>query len=78
MRHKVKLPRLSEAVDNVLVIEWCCGPGDVVDVGDVLMNVETDKVEAEVPAPVAGTVHELLVEAGDEVETGTPICFIET
>ena len=52
--------------------------GDVVSQGDTLMTVETDKVEAELPSPVSGTVVELLVEIDDEVTVGTPVCTIET
>ena len=50
----------------------------MVSAGDTLMTVETDKVEAELPSPVAGTVVELLVAVDDEVEVGTPVCAIDT
>lgn len=78
MRSNVKMPKLGETVDEVLVLEWAVSVGDVVSVGDTLMTVETDKVEADLPSPVAGTVVELLVEIDDEVEVGTPVCTIET
>ena len=78
MRSNVKMPKLGETVDEVLVLEWSVSVGDVVSVGDCLMTVETDKVEAELPSPVAGTVVELLVEIDDEVGVGTPVCTIET
>jgi pyruvate/2-oxoglutarate dehydrogenase complex dihydrolipoamide acyltransferase (E2) component len=42
------------------------------------MTVETDKVEADLPSPIPGTVVELLVEIDDEVRVGTPVCTIET
>ena len=72
------MPKLGETVDEVLVLEWTVSVGDMVSVGDTLMTVETDKVEAELPSPVAGTVAELLVEIDDEVEVGTPVCAIDT
>lgn len=78
MRSNVKMPKLGETVDEVLVLEWFVSVGDVVSEGDSLMIVETDKVEAELPSPVAGTVVELLVEIDDEVSVGTPVCTIET
>ena len=78
MRSNVKMPKLGETVDEVLVLEWTVSVGDVVAVGDTLMTVETDKVEADLPSPVAGTVVELLVEIDDEVEVGTPVCAIDT
>ena len=72
------MPKLGETVDEVLVLEWSVSVGDAVSVGDSLMIVETDKVEAELPSPVSGTVVELLVEIDDEVSVGTPVCVIET
>lgn len=78
MRSNVKMPKLGETVDEVLVLEWFVSVGDVVSEGDSLMIVETDKVEAELPSPVSGTVVELLVEIDEEVSVGTPVCTIET
>ena len=78
MQTKVKLPKLGETVDEVLILEWLVAVGDAVSVGDVLMRVETDKVDADLPSPVAGVVVELLVAPDDEVTVGTPVCTIET
>lgn len=78
MRATVKLPKLGDTANEVLVLEWSVTPGDSVAVGDVLMRVETDKVEADVPSPVAGTVAELRAEVEEEVAVGAPICVIET
>ena len=72
------MPKLGETVDEVLILEWAVSVGDVVSPGDTLMTVETDKVEADLPSPVAGRVVELLVEIDDEVSVGTPVCTIET
>jgi pyruvate/2-oxoglutarate dehydrogenase complex dihydrolipoamide acyltransferase (E2) component len=70
------MPRLGETVDQVVLLEWVVKVGDQVAEGDPLMLVDTDKVEAEVPAPVAGEVAELLVEVEAEIETGARICVI--
>ncbi len=78
MRQIVKLPKLGDTANEVLVLEWHVGPGDSVAPGDVLMRVETDKVEADVPSPVAGTVAELRVDVEDEVEVGAALCVIES
>ncbi len=78
MRQIVKLPKLGDTANEVLVLEWTVAVGDAVSVGDVLMRVETDKVEADVPSPVAGTVAELRVEVEEEVAVGTAICVIES
>lgn len=78
MRSTVKLPKLGDTADEVMVTEWSVDVGDEVEVGDALMSVETDKVEVDVPSPVAGKVAEKLVEAEDEIAVGTPIVVIES
>ena len=75
---RVKLPNLGDTVEAAVVVEWHVAAGDRVDGEQVLMTVETDKVDTDVPSPVAGTVVELLVEPGAELHAGDPICVIET
>ena len=77
-RTTIKMPKLGETVDEVVIIEWVKSEGDRVEVGDVLVNVETDKVDTELPSPVAGTLVSKLVSEGDDVATGAPVCVIET
>lgn len=78
MRYEVRMPRLGETVDEVVLLEWLVEVGDRVEEGAELALVETDKVETEVPSPVAGTVAELTVSEDAEVNTGEVICVIET
>ena len=78
MRFEVRMPRLGETVDEVVLLEWLVEVGDQVEEGAELALVETDKVETEVPSPVAGTVAELTVPEDVEVNTGEVICVIET
>ena len=78
MRFEVKMPRLGETVDEVVLLEWMVEVGDEVEEDTELALVETDKVETEVPSPVSGTVTEILVEEEAEVVTGEVICVIET
>lgn len=78
MRVTVKLPRLGETVDEVVVIEWLKKPGDDVTEGEPLLSVDTAKVESEVPAPVSGQLVEQLVKADDEITTGTAVAVIIT
>ena len=73
----VLLARLGETVDEVVVVEWLVEVGAVVQVGDPLVRVETDKVEVEVEAPFGSMVTELLVAEGDDVATGATICRID-
>lgn len=78
MQIRVKLPQLGDTTQEVLVTEWLHDVGDDVEIGTVLMMVETDKAVAEVPSPVAGRLVERLVSLEDEIPVGTYICVIET
>ena len=73
----VLVPKLGEMTAEVVLIEWLVAVGDRVEVGDPLARVETDKVEVDVPAPVAGVVTHLTVGPDDEVAVGDPMCEIE-
>ncbi|HTX62728.1 MAG TPA: biotin/lipoyl-containing protein [Acidimicrobiales bacterium] len=74
----MKLPRLGDTTQTVLVAEWRCDVGTDVAVGTALLAVETDKVTTEVPSPVAGRLVEQLVHPDDEIDVGDPICVIES
>lgn len=77
MRATIKLPRVAETVDEVIVSEWLVDQGDVVAQGQTLMRVETDKALVEVPCPVDGVVVEKLVHVDEEISTGHPILIVE-
>ena len=77
MRETLNLPKLGDSTEDVLVISWEAEVGDVLAEGDALMTVETDKVEADVPTPVAGTLVARLVEENQEVAVGSPVAVIE-
>lgn len=78
MRSTVKLPKLGDTADEVLVREWLVEVGDDVTTGDPLMSVETDKVEVDVPSPVTGRIIEKLVTEDTEIAVGHPIAVIES
>lgn len=78
MKSVVRLPKLGETASTVVIEQWLVEVGDTVEPGQALVSVETDKVTTEVPAPVSGTVTEILVAPEDEVETGERICVIES
>lgn len=77
MRHTIKLPRLAEMTDEVIVLEWLCDVGATVEAGNPLMLVETDKVDTEVPSPVGGILVEQLVRPGQEISTGRAIAIVD-
>lgn len=77
MRHTVTMPKLSDTGGDVVVLEWNVEVGGQVGQGEPLLSVETDKVTADVPAPVSGTLVERLVEVDDEVGVGAELGVIE-
>ena len=78
MRHTVKLPRVGDTADEVVVLEWHVSVEDVVVAGDRLVSVETDKVTVEIPSPVGGKVVDIHVGVDDEISTGQKLCTIES
>lgn len=73
----VTMPQLGESVTEGTINEWLKKVGDAVEKYESLLEVATDKVNAEVPSPVGGKIAKLLVDPGATVPIGTPICEIE-
>jgi 2-oxoglutarate dehydrogenase E1 component len=74
---QIQMPEMGESVTEGIVLEWHVAEGDFVNEGDTIVEVSTDKVDAEVPAPAAGTITKLLVEVDDEVPVGSPLAEME-
>ncbi|MGM0846092.1 MAG: dihydrolipoamide acetyltransferase family protein [Bacillota bacterium] len=74
---KMKMPQLGESVTEGTISKWLVGPGDHVNKYDPIAEVNTDKVNAEVPSSFTGTIKELIAEEGDTLEVGEFICSIE-
>ena len=75
---EVKVPQLSESVAEATMLNWKKKVGDAVAVDEILIEIETDKVVLEVPAPSAGVITELLVADGDTVIAEQLIAKIDT
>ena len=73
---EVAFPEMGDSVAEGTVLEWRKQVGDTVAVDDILVEISTDKVDAEVPSPVAGTLGEILVQADETVAVGTVLCRI--
>ncbi|WP_018020345.1 biotin/lipoyl-containing protein, partial [Corynebacterium ciconiae] len=69
----VAMPELGESVTEGTITSWLKSVGDTVDVDEPLLEVSTDKVDTEVPSPVAGTLLEILAEEDDTVDVGDVI-----
>ena len=72
----VEMPELGESVTEGTITRWLKSVGDTVDVDEPLLEVSTDKVDTEVPSPVAGTIVEILAEEDDTVDVGSVIVRI--
>jgi 2-oxoglutarate dehydrogenase E2 component (dihydrolipoamide succinyltransferase) len=72
------MPKMGESIMECTVIAWLKQPGDRVEADESVLEVATDKVDTEVPAPQNGILKELLVKDGDVVAVGAPIARIET
>jgi len=73
----VVLPQMGESVQEGTVLEWHKQVGDEIALGETIVEISTDKVDAEIPAPVAGVVAELLVEPDETVQSGTIVARIK-
>ena len=76
MSESVSLPALGESVTEGTVTRWLKSVGDHVDVDEPLLEVSTDKVDTEIPSPVAGTIEKILVQEDETVEVGTALVEI--
>lgn len=72
------MPKMGESIMECTVIAWLKQPGDRVEADESVLEVATDKVDTEVPAPYNGILKEVLVKDGDVVAVGAPIARIET
>ncbi|HZT11942.1 MAG TPA: dihydrolipoamide acetyltransferase family protein [Candidatus Baltobacteraceae bacterium] len=77
MATTITMPQLGETVTEGTVERWLKQPGESVEKYEAFVEVSTDKVNSEVPAPVTGTLREILVQEGTTVATGTAIAIIE-
>ena len=74
---EIKMPKLGESITEGTIVSWSVKVGDAVQEDDVLFEVSTAKVSAEIPSPVAGKVLELLFAEGDTVAVGTAVALIQ-
>lgn len=77
-REVMVMPKMGESIMEGTVIEWKKKVGDSVELDETVLEIATDKVDSEVPAPIAGVIVEILAEEGETVEVGKPIAVIET
>ena len=75
---EVIMPKMGESITEGTVVAWRKQPGDAVELDETLLEIGTDKVDTDVPAPAAGILAKILVAEGVTVDVGTPIAVLET
>src|SRR4051794_32235775 len=75
---EVTLPQMGESVSEGTVLQWHAAEGERVTADETLVEVSTDKVDAEVPAPASGTLVKILAHEGDTIAVGAVLAEIDT
>jgi len=76
-RIEVPMPQMGESIAEGTVSQWLKQVGDAVERDEPILEISTDKVDAEIPAPSAGTLVEIAVQEGETVEVGTVVAYID-
>jgi len=77
-KFELVMPKMGESIIEATILNWVKKEGDTVEVDDTIVEIATDKVDSEVPSPVAGTIEKIMFEPDDTVEVGKPIAIINT
>ena len=77
-QYELLLPKMGESVAEATIIKWTTQPGERIELDDTILEIATDKVDSEVPAPVAGTLVKQLYKEDEIVQVGAVIAIIET
>ena len=77
MSIEIKVPQLGESISTATVARWLKKPGEVVNMDEAIVELETDKVSVEVPSPKTGVMGAQLVQEGQEVSVGTLLTVLE-
>lgn len=77
-KFEIKMPKLGESITEGTILSWSVRLGDTVREDDVLFEVNSAKVSAEIPSPVAGKVAEIRFKEGDTIAVGTVVALIDT
>lgn len=77
-QYELLLPKMGESVAEATIIKWVKQPGDKIELDDTILEIATDKVDSEVPSPIAGKLIKQLFKEDDIVQVGAVIAIIET
>jgi len=77
-REAILMPKMGESVQEGTILRWTKAVGDVIERDEVIAEISTDKVDTEIPSPVAGTLVEIAAQEGETVGVGNVIAYIGT
>jgi 2-oxoglutarate dehydrogenase E2 component (dihydrolipoamide succinyltransferase) len=72
------MPKMGESIMEATILKWLKKPGDTIELDEAVLEIATDKVDSEVPSPVAGVLKEVLFKENDVVPINTIIAYVET
>lgn len=72
------MPKMGESITEATILKWLKKEGDTVQLDEPVLEIATDKVDSEVPSPVAGIIQKILYKEGDVVAVGKPVVVLET
>src|ERR1700728_2440204 len=73
----VVMPQMGESITEGTITKWLKKPGDTIQRDEPLFEISTDKVDAEIPSPAAGTLKEIKIAEGTTVQINTVVCSID-
>ena len=73
---KINLPKLGESIVSATVVQWFKKEGDRVELDEPLLEVSTDKVNSEIPSPIAGILQQIFAQPGQELQVGEPLAAV--
>ena len=71
------MPKMGESVSEGTIIKWHKKIGDMVKRDEIIFEISTDKVDTEIPSPLAGILTKIVVKEGETVEVGTTVAVIQ-
>src|SRR5579872_6850252 len=72
------MPKMGESITEATILKWLKKEGDSVKLDEAVLEIATDKVDSEVPSPVAGVIKKLLFKENDVVPVGKAVAILET
>jgi 2-oxoglutarate dehydrogenase E2 component (dihydrolipoamide succinyltransferase) len=78
MKHDMMMPKMGESITEGTIVKWLKKTGDVVTKDEIILEISTDKVDSEIPTPVAGKIVEILAKEGETIAVGKIIARIDS